>query len=116
MVTFTEVKNNEEIKTYIRMADETLKSLKFTEHSFAHVVLCADVAVRKVSSFIALLCNSEFTAVGRKGLCDRMLCILRRGNLPAALCVSCCLLLRCAPWLLSRPEKSLPQNGNFYAT
>ena len=44
MVTFTEVKNNEEIKTYIRMADETLKSLKFTEHSFAHVVRCADVA------------------------------------------------------------------------
>ena len=44
MVTFLEVKNNEEIKTYIRMADETLKSLKYTEHSFAHVVRCADVA------------------------------------------------------------------------
>ncbi len=44
MVTFNEVKNNEEIKTYIRMADETLKSLKFTEHSFAHVVRCSDVA------------------------------------------------------------------------
>lgn len=44
MVTYTDVRNNEEIKTYIRMADETLKSLGFTEHSFAHVVRCADVA------------------------------------------------------------------------
>ncbi len=44
MITYTDVKNNEEIKTYIRMADETLKSLGFTEHSFAHVVRCADVA------------------------------------------------------------------------
>lgn len=44
MITYTDVKNNEEIKTYIRMADENLKSLGFTEHSFAHVVRCADVA------------------------------------------------------------------------
>ncbi|MBQ7903895.1 MAG: HD domain-containing protein [Oscillospiraceae bacterium] len=44
MITYNDVKNNEEIKTYIRMADETLNSLGFTEHSFAHVVRCADVA------------------------------------------------------------------------
>ena len=44
MITYNDVKNNEEIKTYIRMADETLNSLDFTEHSFAHVVSCADVA------------------------------------------------------------------------
>ncbi|MBP0980088.1 MAG: HD domain-containing protein, partial [Oscillospiraceae bacterium] len=43
MVTYNEIKNNEEIKTYIRMADETMNSLKFTEHSFAHVVRTADV-------------------------------------------------------------------------
>ncbi len=44
MVTFNDVKNNEEIKTYIRMADRTMSSLKYTEHSFAHVVRTADVA------------------------------------------------------------------------
>ena len=43
MVTYNEIKNNEEIKTYIRMADETMNSLKFTEHSFAHVVRTADM-------------------------------------------------------------------------
>lgn len=44
MVTYKEVRENEDIKTYIRMADETLESMKYTEHSFAHVVRCADVA------------------------------------------------------------------------
>ncbi|MBE6879030.1 MAG: HD domain-containing protein [Ruminococcaceae bacterium] len=44
MVTFQEIRENEDIKTYIKMADETLASMKFTEHSFAHVVRCADVA------------------------------------------------------------------------
>ena len=44
MITYKDVRNNEEIKTYIRMADETMKSLNFTEHSFAHVVRTADVA------------------------------------------------------------------------
>ena len=43
MVTYNEIKNNEEIKTYIRMADETMNSLKFTEHSFAHVVRTSDM-------------------------------------------------------------------------
>ena len=44
MVTYKEIRENETIKTYIRMADKTLESMKFTEHSFAHVVRCADVA------------------------------------------------------------------------
>ncbi len=44
MVTFQEIRENEDIKTYIKMADETLASMKFTEHSFAHVVRCADVS------------------------------------------------------------------------
>ena len=44
MVTYKEVRENEDIKTYIKMADATLESMKFTEHSFAHVVRCADVA------------------------------------------------------------------------
>ena len=44
MVTFKEVRENEDIKTYIKMADKTLESMRFTEHSFAHVVRCADVA------------------------------------------------------------------------
>ncbi|MBQ8604907.1 MAG: HD domain-containing protein [Oscillospiraceae bacterium] len=44
MITFDEIKSNEEIRTYIRAADESLSSLQFTEHSFAHVVRTADVA------------------------------------------------------------------------
>ena len=44
MITFEQIKANEEIKTYIKAADESLTSLQFTEHSFAHVVRTADVA------------------------------------------------------------------------
>lgn len=44
MITFEQIKSNEEIRTYIRAADESLESLGFTEHSFAHVVRCSDVA------------------------------------------------------------------------
>ena len=41
MLTFEDIKNNEDIKTYIRKADESLIALGFTEHSFAHVGLVA---------------------------------------------------------------------------
>ena len=41
MVTYKEVRENEDIKTYIKMADQTLANMHFTEHSFAHVVRCA---------------------------------------------------------------------------
>ncbi len=37
MITYEEIKNNKEIRTYISGADESLKALGFTEHSFAHV-------------------------------------------------------------------------------
>ena len=36
-MTFKQIKENQEIKTYIRKADESLINLGFTEHSFAHV-------------------------------------------------------------------------------
>lgn len=35
---------NEEIRTYITQADASLLALGFTEHSFAHVVKCAETA------------------------------------------------------------------------
>ena len=51
MVTYKEIRENEDIKTYIKMADQTLASMKFTEHSFAHVVRCADVAGNLLKDF-----------------------------------------------------------------
>lgn len=42
MITYNEIKNNEEINTYIRKADATLAALGFTEHSFAHVCVVAE--------------------------------------------------------------------------
>ena len=44
MVTYKEIKNNEQIKTYIRKADEALTALGYTEHSFAHVGMVAEKA------------------------------------------------------------------------
>lgn len=43
-VTFEDIQNNEEIKTYISAADKALSELGFTEHSFAHVTRCANGA------------------------------------------------------------------------
>ena len=37
MVTFEDIKNNEDLRTYIKLADESLVALGYTEHSFAHV-------------------------------------------------------------------------------
>ena len=37
MVSFEQVKNDPAIRVYIRSADNTLKALGYTEHSFAHV-------------------------------------------------------------------------------
>ena len=37
MITFEDIKNNSDIKTYITLADKSLLALGFTEHSFAHV-------------------------------------------------------------------------------
>lgn len=44
MLTYKQVTKSEAIKTYIIRADESLISLGFTEHSFAHVVHVAETA------------------------------------------------------------------------
>ena len=44
MITFEEIKKNEAIKTYIVKADESLWTLGFTEHSFAHVGKVSDTS------------------------------------------------------------------------
>ena len=44
MITYEQIKNNEEIRAYIRAADESLSALGFTEHSFAHVTRVATLA------------------------------------------------------------------------
>lgn len=45
-ITFEDVKNSAEIRTYITQADASLIALGFTEHSFAHVTRCAETASR----------------------------------------------------------------------
>ena len=42
MIGYEELKRNEKIRTYISRADESLKALGYTEHSFAHVCKVAD--------------------------------------------------------------------------
>ena len=42
MLTYEELRGNEEIKTYITRADESLRTLGYTEHSFAHVCKVAE--------------------------------------------------------------------------
>ncbi|BCJ94909.1 phosphohydrolase [Anaerocolumna cellulosilytica] len=44
MITYQEIKKNKQIRTYIEKADEVLKSLGYTEHSFAHVGIVAEKA------------------------------------------------------------------------
>lgn len=43
-MTYQEIRDNEEISTYIRQADMSLSALGFTEHSFAHVTIVAEKA------------------------------------------------------------------------
>ena len=43
-ITLKQIKDNEDIKTYITRADESLKALGYTEHSFAHVGKVSDGA------------------------------------------------------------------------
>ena len=49
-MTYQEIKENEEINTYIRQADSTLSALGYTEHSFAHATLVAEKAGYILSS------------------------------------------------------------------
>lgn len=44
MLTYNDVKKNETIRTYIKMADVALSELGFTDHSLAHVSKVADTA------------------------------------------------------------------------
>lgn len=44
MMTYEEIRKNEEIRTYITEADASLITLGFTEHSFAHVTHVAETA------------------------------------------------------------------------
>ncbi|MEA5011369.1 MAG: HD domain-containing protein [Angelakisella sp.] len=41
MITYQQVKDNQDIKVYIEKADEALTALGFTEHSFAHMTKVA---------------------------------------------------------------------------
>ena len=43
-MTYQDIKNYDEINTYIRQADQSLSVLGYTEHSFAHVTLVAEKA------------------------------------------------------------------------
>lgn len=43
-VDYEAVRKSEEIRTYITQADQSLQALGYTEHSFAHVTRCAEVA------------------------------------------------------------------------
>ena len=44
MITFESIKNNSDIRTYITAADDSLRSLGYTEHSFPHVARVAETA------------------------------------------------------------------------
>jgi len=44
LVTYDQIRNDSRINTYIRQADESMRAMGFTEHSFAHVTKCAQVA------------------------------------------------------------------------
>lgn len=44
MITYDSLRNDKAVSTYIIKADESLKALGFTEHSFAHVCLVAERA------------------------------------------------------------------------
>lgn len=44
MVTFEEIRNSEEIRTYIRKGNENLGVLGFTEHAFAHAMRVSQTA------------------------------------------------------------------------
>ena len=44
MVTFEKVKNDKSVRAYISAADESLRALGYTEHSFGHVIKVAECA------------------------------------------------------------------------
>ncbi|MBO4931133.1 MAG: HD domain-containing protein, partial [Clostridia bacterium] len=50
MITYNDIKHNENIRTYIKKADEALGVLGYTEHSFAHVAKVAETAGQILST------------------------------------------------------------------
>ena len=44
MITIGDIKNSAQIRTYIQKADETMRALGYTEHSFAHVTKVTELA------------------------------------------------------------------------
>lgn len=50
-VSYESVRRNEEIRTYIKRADESLVALGYTEHSFAHVTKVAVLAGKILAEF-----------------------------------------------------------------
>lgn len=50
MISYEELRKNEAIRTYITRADESLKSLGYTEHSFAHVTKVSETAAYILST------------------------------------------------------------------
>ena len=44
MITYDQLRHSPEIRTYIQKADESLRALGFTEHSFAHVTRVSETA------------------------------------------------------------------------
>ena len=42
MLTYQELRQNQDVQTYIKKADDSLRALGFTEHSFAHVTKVAE--------------------------------------------------------------------------
>ena len=44
MITYEEIKENPEIRTYITRADQSLNAMGYTDHSFPHVMKCAEVS------------------------------------------------------------------------
>ena len=51
MITFTQIKENPDIHTYIEQSDQMMKELGYTEHSFPHALLSADRA-SKILAFL----------------------------------------------------------------
>ncbi len=43
IISYEEIKDNHEIKSYIMQADLSLKAMGYTEHSFVHVTRCAEM-------------------------------------------------------------------------
>lgn len=51
MITIQDIKNSEEIKAYIKKGNQVLLSLGYTEHSFSHVGIVEENAVKVLKAF-----------------------------------------------------------------